>query len=818
MATAIERPGSRNSHKIMKSAVMSETTGTAAASRASASSSKKLSSKSTKIQVNIQLPANHHPQQDATERGTHRLPVNHNNKSKSSMALRFFVTVSDLQKREKEMQQTAQEFQIPTERWKGSRLYGAWKHAQRRSPTPSQQQQQSSSGVMVLTIDPTQPYPKSSQEQPSSPLAATPWWQSWLAPFLQQYYQTGKLIVSKDCQGPDLLYCLESFGILYAPTALHFPTAGPYWKIKYWSEYLTQRPILAEHILDSMEVLHQQQHQLALSSPSSPLVFFWGTTLHTKERLAVSPKQMPDNAPTLPTIHAWSTERDVAKLVFQLFNDSAENLVAAALRQDFARYLTTEYVQQDADDVLQAEFTCKSVQISYDGNPVGRERRAILRVEWKDPEGNHNTSATNAATTNTRKASPYRGGNRDKQPSRKEQNSATYDEHGMLQEKDPVVMYSPVNTKEKISSHRKSASSSPTDVKEELQYASSRTPIRTPHRRGNRQSPVPQRPKSSPLRASNPAPPPTMAGFMMMHPAALGMPAPPPVDVIDADEEAHTVVSGLTSPFATDLDSVLGTPKTKKNEYRAEALRQEWVQGTLLNKDVPQEMRRLLEEEEYPAEDAQDNAKEEKKTPEGNSAPKSILKEGKGTTSSGKTAAKTTPPRTPPRATPLHYEKAMAQPQTPEQLRSADDPLFQDSPTHDCSWDWMNKLCQPHTSSMTAATEPTTTTVWTSEMCIGDACDPQPDMPTTVKTVSQSSQSTSKTAGSSPTRPKSLVQERMDKVQKLKLEKANKNKASKQANSIKPQKDEDTTKANGGSVKKAKGGKMGKLFGRNKKQ
>ena len=182
---------------------------------------------------------------------------------------RVWIRIADLDAREAEMQQAAEQFQIPADRWEGSLLYRQYHEQQRQSQ---------------LTLDPERDCMDRNYSYAMQ-------WEDWLTELLVQYYETGRLNIPDACQGSDLLLLLEYFGILYAPDQLVFGTYAAYQRVRAWSDYLTRRAVLADHVV----------HLLTLVVPSrGARVYQLGTVEASGEKLTL----LPQRGDTTP-VYSW---------------------------------------------------------------------------------------------------------------------------------------------------------------------------------------------------------------------------------------------------------------------------------------------------------------------------------------------------------------------------------------------------------------------------------------------------------------------------------------------------------------------------------
>jgi hypothetical protein len=129
-----------------------------------------------------------------------------------------------------------------------------------------------------------------------------------------------------------------------------------------------------------------------------------------------------------------------------------------------------------------------------------------------------------------------------------------------------------------------------------------------------------------------------------------------PVAIVDSGETG-TVSSALTGPFAVDTDT------DEEDDVRAEAVRHEWVQGSLLNRDIDDRMKELLDEDQ--------------KLSQAKRRPSPTAAEFTDTTSGSKV-------------------KGRRSPGTPEtaQTEASRTPTFSPQVNKGCgTWEWLNIMC-----------------------------------------------------------------------------------------------------------------------------
>jgi hypothetical protein len=422
-------------------------------------------------------------------------------------------------------------------------------------------------------------------------------WEPWLTKLLTQYYITGRLNIPDACQGSDLLLLLEYFGILYAPDQLVFASYAAYQRVRAWSDYLTQRSVLAEHVVS---LLHAapigQAIQLGTVQSASE------TVCHVLPQGRSDPTRIyawgNDVDDAVPFPHVPQEDLPSSRVIYNLFNMTKENKVAEALRDDFSVYLQN-LVPASVTDVT---FAVKMVQIKPDGSTESfRGKRAILKLAVQ--QRGYNSAGAGIA---------------------KSELSFPMDE--VTANLQLSVYGSQVGQSRSRFSGRPSLPPAAEHVYRELEEGAPPATEKKPSENVVHQRSID----------------PVMAGKSDDWKA--------PVAVVDPYNDGATIASALTGPFAS-------TDDVGEDDARAEAIRQEWVQGSLLNKDIDDRMKELLQNDLDP--------------------PKSK----KGARANGA----------------LDKEKTR-EPGTPETTVSddSDPPAVTQSPSVDrgCQpWEWMNLVC-----------------------------------------------------------------------------------------------------------------------------
>ena len=373
-------------------------------------------------------------------------------------------------------------------------------------------------------------------------------WQPWLTTLFQDFYRMGQLVVPDECKGSDLLLALEYFGILYSPGQLVFATYSVYQQVRCWSNYLSHRTALVDWVAERV-----QQTQASAKDPkdlAEKVLFF--VTVRDPAEVVVAGGQR------LQCLGCEGQTQDPScDMVYHLFNTSNENRVAQSLRDDFCAYMERLFV-----DEIRATIGIKMVDVSAKGN-ISRCLRAILKIEFvlshEDEEGEpsdptwheeHNDSSTQTPRT----------------PKNGEDKSAQRDKVHPLGSKSTG---SPIEVSHDIYEFPKSDKNRPLAV--------DRSPSTTPRRK--------------PMLPTDPS------RHWIINPVfedrINGWNAP--FEIIDPEQlESQTVASALTGPvFPSDdmfaMDAAI---------VQAEAVRNEWVQGSLLVRDISNQMRVLLDMED----------------------------------------------------------------------------------------------------------------------------------------------------------------------------------------------------------------------------
>lgn len=413
-----------------------------------------------------------------------------------------WVKMAHLAAREAEMRQAAAQFQISADRWTSSLLYRHYYEL----------------GEDQLRLDPE-------RDCVARNYSYAMQWEDWMTNLVVQYYETGRLQIPDACQGYDLLLLLEYFGILYAPEQLVFCSYAAYQRVRAWSDYLTLRTTLAEHVVTLVQMV-----------PTRSLkTYQLGTVETCQEKVAFLPQA--HRSTDYQSVYAWGCDvKDLisqsltapqslptSRTIYNLFNTTKENKVAEALRDDFCVYL--QNVLPASSDVT---FSVKMLQVQPSSTQdVFRGKRAVLKVTMEPcrmPSVLSLAFPVDEISTNFQRK-----------------------ESGVLPPPPAVPTSTPAQADH---------------VYYEL------AAVATPPER----KPV----KFLPQRSLDPV----MAGGTENFPVAI----------VDSGE-AGTVSSALTGPFALESD-------TEEEDVRAEAVRHEWVQGSLLNRDIDDRMKELLDEDQ----------------------------------------------------------------------------------------------------------------------------------------------------------------------------------------------------------------------------
>ena len=269
----------------------------------------------------------------------------------STMSFRFDM----LLRREQEMKNTASHFGIASERWDGSRLFKLF----------AQTGPKNSTDRVVLRPETDKTVKNCSQQLQ---------WAYWMTDLLSGYYRTGQLSVPDDCQGYDLLLALEYFGILYQPDQLQFSSYAAYGRVKHWSDYFTHRCALGDRVADFI-----------LRRPKQTVFLFTTALDPSGEDVAVEKEEDPVPALLLGDVGA-STCQASAAMVYNFFNLQAgfeqeqpvddQTLAATMMRKDFAEYLENILTN------IRVYFTLRTVTVRHSKRSTSgiQQERAVLRV------------------------------------------------------------------------------------------------------------------------------------------------------------------------------------------------------------------------------------------------------------------------------------------------------------------------------------------------------------------------------------------------------------------------------------------------------
>ena len=77
-------------------------------------------------------------------------------------------------------------------------------------------------------------------------------WTPAVVDAIRSYYTLGSISISDDCDGRDILFALEYFGIIYSAEQLVHQSFGVQLRVKLWSEYFAARGQLAEWVMETI--------------------------------------------------------------------------------------------------------------------------------------------------------------------------------------------------------------------------------------------------------------------------------------------------------------------------------------------------------------------------------------------------------------------------------------------------------------------------------------------------------------------------------------------------------------------------------------
>ena len=271
----------------------------------------------------------------------------------------FYVPVSLMLQRELELQQTAKERRISSERWSSSRLYSLWK-----SSTGSRV-----GNEITLLLEPEVVM------KDYSDLV----WEPWLTACIREYYNTGNLRIPEDCLGSDILLALEYFGILSSsPETFIFESTHALGRIKYWSAYFSHRNAVAEWVLsDFRSCLGRSRIWTTTSNPEEGnqaetlLQVNGGTATILGQENGGRGVTVVENLPSCQVIH------------FLFFDNESTNKISKEapmrMRRDFCEHLRRQ-INSPAANI---SFDIERVKITKSCGKITTALRAVLRLELR---------------------------------------------------------------------------------------------------------------------------------------------------------------------------------------------------------------------------------------------------------------------------------------------------------------------------------------------------------------------------------------------------------------------------------------------------
>jgi hypothetical protein len=440
----------------------------------------------------------------------------------------FSIRLSHVIQRELEMKGVALSFGIPKERWNGSLLYTLWKDQDKTSITLHPEHE-----CAVLNY--------------SSCLV----WDTWLTRMIQQYYESGLLNIPDQCYGVDLLLTLEYFGILYQPDQLVFQSYPAYARVKLWSDFFTQRALLADWVV---ETFGNHDRLLLVTLPlkyREPLCL-------EGERLAILDGSLPSQKGSLPSYVT----------VYQYFNapeGGHSSIVAPTMRKDFCTYLQNLLVHVRVSfevHLLDAPNNISSaVLILQRAAPKATRSRSDLSAPMDELVGE---DLATGKLENLLQDAHYR------------QRTISFDS----QSNSPRQVVDDIYRD--LEKDFDKAAEPHSDALEYLSQTQDMTP--------RSQDPVSYSQEESKF-TNDPTFSDDLESEIMRNPA--------PVMMIHAESaDNRSITSAITGPFFIDDDGELRDVYGDDEEIRAQALRHEWIQGSLLNRDITDRIKELLEAEE----------------------------------------------------------------------------------------------------------------------------------------------------------------------------------------------------------------------------
>eukprot|EP00980_Cylindrotheca_fusiformis_P002227 scaffold517_cov119-Cylindrotheca_fusiformis.AAC.10 len=148
----------------------------------------------------------------------------------------FYVPISQMLQREREMREAFNKASLAPEHWTGSRLYSLWKKERSLQDDVAIACGKASSNISI-TLSPETDMRAYSAFQ----------WKPWLTTCVREFYKTGTVRIPDDCLGSELLITLEYLRIITpSPKVFIFESPHSFERIRAWSAYFTQRRTLLD--------------------------------------------------------------------------------------------------------------------------------------------------------------------------------------------------------------------------------------------------------------------------------------------------------------------------------------------------------------------------------------------------------------------------------------------------------------------------------------------------------------------------------------------------------------------------------------------
>lgn len=243
--------------------------------------------------------------------------------------------------REREMKAVAKHFDIPLDRWDGSRLYKEFADDSFSS---------SSGETLHLEVRPEVDcavlnYSHSLQ------------WMDWMTDFLLGFYTRANLRIPDESRGYDVLLALEYFGILYQPHQLKFASYAAYARVKHWSDYFSHRCAMGDIVAEKILTCNTQQQS------------FWFGVTRAPQNEVLQVQKQPKTDTVLPLVSV-----DPAEVTLQEYQASA----CLAYKFFFASISESE---DEGDDQPHDERKFEQTHL----NPTDRaEAAAMMRQDFAD--------------------------------------------------------------------------------------------------------------------------------------------------------------------------------------------------------------------------------------------------------------------------------------------------------------------------------------------------------------------------------------------------------------------------------------------------